>query len=128
MLGHSTIFLRKTRDIKDVFQSAIFLEVKKAYEKLKSQCLAGVRNISRRRPASLQDVCHKNCDDKDCRGFFTFEGGHLFKNGTARRAFKKILKYRCCKSVETSPSALIIFDIVKPDTIQSFLSAECLET
>lgn len=57
-----------------------------------------------------------------CKDAEIFEKDHVLKLEAARRPFKKLLKYRSCRSAETILQALIRFDAIMTDTIDSFSS------
>lgn len=120
MLGHRTIFERRARHVHDALESARLSDMEEQYVKLNSQSPSGVTDTSRGRLASFQDVCHEHYVSKADQDLGTFEDDHHFKNEAARRVFKKILKWGCSTSAEPSLLAVIRFDAITTDTVDSF--------
>lgn len=93
---------------------------KKVYVTLHGKNPRDVRETSRWKLASLQNISCEEHSGKACKDIGKFENDHPFKYEAARRAFKTFLEYTGYRSAETSLFALIQFDDVMTDAIGSF--------
>lgn len=118
MLAYSTIFARNTGDEIDVLESGRLFEMKHAYVKLNYQCPARGGDTSSCTVVPFQHICGEDYAGK-ARRLLYLRKRTVMKNEAVRRAFKEFLKYGCSMTAKTSLSALITFDAIISDTINS---------
>lgn len=113
------MYAKRSRGVNEVLESAILSNMKASYEKLHHKNAVCVRDIFGWRLSSFQNVCRKYYARKIYKDLGYFDNDHLYRNGAARRAFKKSLKHRSSSSAETSLLALILFDAIMTDATDS---------
>lgn len=73
MLEYCTIFARKTRDVSDLLESARRSKRKEAQIKVDGQRHVRIRDTSKWRIASFQNVFREDYTGKACKDFGAFE-------------------------------------------------------
>lgn len=114
MLGHSAIFARETRDIKDALQSSRLSEIKNICKTKRRVPCSDKRHLEVG-TAFFHDLRDGDYAGKASNDFGTFKKDHFFKKEAARRAFKTFLKHGNSTSAETTLSTLIRFDAIITD-------------
>lgn len=119
MHGYKFIYSKRIDSSDDVVEKGRLQEIKNAHRKLSKVFPEDARDSFWRRQASLSCICRGNCHEGPKSRMPNFKRDHLFRNMVVWAAFRNFINYDDSPTDETSISALIRFDAVSTNTIDS---------